>query len=234
MKSKFLIPFIALFAVLFLLGTTYSAWAFTNESSMQQIVDVEVPAWGFEATPLTTGTVIEIDEDGNVTINGETAGVTVNSEGDSYSNGDVTIKVEVDEDGNLVLSEFNATSTSLWALLGNTIYLPTSATIDGVTYPITGISQPLDIDVWSWLGTCTVYIPDTYTFICDDAFASLTSRATFEIPASIESIGSEAFMPARNVTQTINYAGTQIEWNAIDKSSNYENGRGSLTINYNS
>lgn len=47
MKSKFLIPFIALFAVLFLLGTTYSAWAFTNEPSMQQIVDVEVPAWGF-------------------------------------------------------------------------------------------------------------------------------------------------------------------------------------------
>ena len=47
MKSKFFIPLIALFATLFLLGTTYSAWAFTNEPSIQQTVDIEIPTWGF-------------------------------------------------------------------------------------------------------------------------------------------------------------------------------------------
>ena len=47
MKNKFFIPLIALFAFLFLLGTTYSAWAFTNEPSIQQIVNIEVPVWGF-------------------------------------------------------------------------------------------------------------------------------------------------------------------------------------------
>ena len=47
MKYKFLVPLIALFAFLFILGTTYSAWVFTSEPSIQQIVDVEVPAWTF-------------------------------------------------------------------------------------------------------------------------------------------------------------------------------------------
>jgi len=136
-----------------------------------------------------------------------------------------------------VLNEFT-TSNQQFALLGSTIYLPTAVEIDGQTYPVTGISQPLNIDVTDPLiGTNfynnNVHVPDGYTYICDGAFASLTQRTTFNLPNSIQSIGSGVFMPANRVTQTINYAGSQSEWNAIDKATNYENGRGNITINYN-
>lgn len=47
MKNKFMISLIAAFAFLFLLGTTYSAWAFTGEKSIQQVANVEVPDWTF-------------------------------------------------------------------------------------------------------------------------------------------------------------------------------------------
>lgn len=78
-----------------------------------------------------------------------------------------------------------------------------------------------------------MHIPEGYTYICDGAFAALTQRTIFEMPSTIISIGSGAFAPARNVTQTVNYAGTEAQWNEISKASDYENGRGTLRINYN-
>ena len=93
--------------------------------------------------------MIEVDEDGNVTVNGEKVDYNINTDNnnDSYNNGDVSIKIEVDEEGNLVLSEFTTSNTSFWAVLGSDIYLPTSVEIDGVTYPIIGVSEPLDISL---------------------------------------------------------------------------------------
>lgn len=134
----------------------------------------------------------------------------------------------------MVLTEFTTTTNSLWALFGNTIYLPTSVLIAETAYPVTGVAQPLDISFLSWLGTTTIYVPEGYTYLCDGAFENVTSTVTFNLPSSLSSIGSGAFMPARNVTQIINYAGTQSDWNNINKANNYENGRGSVSINYNS
>ncbi len=239
MKNKFLIAILSLFAaVAGVFSVGQASWAYTaNQANDNYSITAKVPEWQFhDPLPIEPGQTIEIDDNGNVTINGETVEAEIDTDGqDTYDNGDVSIKVGVDEDGNLVLTEFTTSNSSFWAVFGSDIYLPTAITIDGASYPITGISEALDIELTSaWIGTNTIHIPEGYTYICDGAFASITAKATFELPSTLVSIGSGAFMPARNVTQTINYAGTQAEWNAIDKASNYENGRGSLTINYNS
>ena len=240
MKDKtFILCVIALFLILFLIvGSTYSAWTCTQSMSLDNLISVVVLSWVFNTTPFNEETIIEIDEDGNITIDGELveAEYTTTGNNDTYSNGDVTITIGTNDEGELVLTEFKTSNTNaIFAIFGSSVYLPTSVIIDDVEYPITGIEEPLNINLNSaWLGTNTIYIPDTYTYICDNAFASITSKATFVIPTSITRIGSGAFMPARNTTQTINYAGTQSQWNAINKSSTYENGQGSITINYNS
>ena len=216
----------------------YSSWIFTDSQVGERNVEAFVPDWSFDGGgDLEPGTIIEVDEDGNVYINGEKIDdAQVSTEGgvDTFTAGDVTIKFEVDEDGNVVLSEFT-TSPNIWgALVGNDFYLPKGILIDGVEHPVTGVSEPLQLNTsYAFFGGKSVHVPDTYTYLCDGAFASLTDTATFYIPASIQHIGSGAFAPRNNVTQTINYAGSQAQWNAIDKATNYENGRGSVTINYN-
>lgn len=230
MRNKLLIPLVSLFFSATLLGSGYS-WVISENLPENNVAQVEVLDWTF--SPLSTGTIITVDENGKVYIDGEEAQAEVNADGDTYNNGDVEIKIEVDENGNLVLTEFTTTTTSLWALIGNNVYLPNSVEIDGETYPVTGIAQPLDIQFWSWIGTTTINVPDGYTYICDSAFASITKAVTYNLPSTLESIGSSAFMPARNTTQTINYAGTRQEWDAIDKANDYENGQGNVTINYN-
>ena len=237
MKPRFLIPFILFLATSIIFGATYSAWAFTEANSISQAVEKVVTAWEFETDPLSPGAVIIVDEDGNVTIDGEPADVIVDSDGESYNYGDVEIKIEADENGKLVLTEFTTTNTS-FALLGSTIYLPTSVKINGETYPVTGIAEPLDINVsdpliGSFLYNNNVYIPEGYTYICDGAFATMTKKTAFHIPSTMESIGHGVFMPDRNVTQTIDYAGTSAQWGNINKPSDYENGQGSILINYN-
>lgn len=47
MKSKLLIPIIALFVGALLFGTTYSAWIFNNSTGANNIVQVNVPTWTF-------------------------------------------------------------------------------------------------------------------------------------------------------------------------------------------
>ena len=47
MKNKLLIPLITLFTAAFLLGTTYSAWAFDNSAIINNNVEVQVPSWTF-------------------------------------------------------------------------------------------------------------------------------------------------------------------------------------------
>ena len=238
MRNKLLIPFLTIFTGALLIGTSYSAWVSTETEIISNVVQAEVTTWEFDGGPLPSGAIIEVDEDGNVMINGEPADVIVDSQGhDTYNYGDVTIKIEQDENGNLVLTEFT-TSNESFALLGSTIYLPTAIEIDGQTYPVTGIAEPLDIHVSNPLiGTAlynnNVYIPEGYTYICDGAFASMTKKTTFHIPSTLESIGHGAFMPDRNVTQTLEYAGSRAQWNSITKPNDYENGAGNITVNYN-
>lgn len=230
-KFKLLTIIIFLFSGLF--GTAFSSWTYNANTNINNTAQIVILDWDFETPSITPGTIITVDEDGKVYIDGEEAQAEVNADGDTYNNGNVEIKIEVDDEGNFVLTEFTTHTTSLWALIGNNVYLPTSVEIDGETYPITGIAQPLDIEFWSWLGTTTINIPEGYTYICDNAFASVTKAVTFNLPSTLENIGSSAFMPARNITQTINYAGSRQEWNAIEKANDYENGQGNININYN-
>lgn len=237
MRQKFFIALLTLFAVTLFIATGWAAWSFNNAEATATAVTNTVLEWQFITGP-TTGTVIEVAPDGTVTIDGQTAEVVVNSEGESYNYGDVTIKIEADENGNFVLTEFT-TSNESFALFGSTIYLPTSVEIDGEVYPVTGISEPLDIDLsdpligTSWYAN-HIHIPDGYTYICDSAFAAVTKRTTFHIPTTVTSIGANAFKPDNRVTQTIAYSGTQAQWNSISKAANWENGAGSITVSYNS
>ena len=48
MKNKFLLPFIALFAAATIFGTTYSAWSFTEQASVSEVAQIEVPNWQFD------------------------------------------------------------------------------------------------------------------------------------------------------------------------------------------
>ena len=47
MKNKLLIPLIALFVGLFCFGTTYGAWTIDNSVNVDNVAQVEVPAWNF-------------------------------------------------------------------------------------------------------------------------------------------------------------------------------------------
>jgi len=197
---------------------------------------VEVTEWEFEHTPLSPGAVILVDKDGNVTVDDEPSDIVVDSDGESYNYGDVEIKIEQDEEGNLILTEFTTTNTS-FAILGSIIYLPTSVNIDGEIYPVTGVAAPLDINIsdpliGSFLYNNNVYIPEGYTYLCDDAFATLHKKTIFHIPSTMQSIGHGVFMPDRNVTQTIEFNGNQTAWNSISKTLGWENGQGNISINY--
>ena len=235
-RNWFIISSILIFIILFFINIGNASWILLNSVNSINNISAYIPEWVFNNSGIDPGTVIEVDEDGNVTVNGEKVDYNINTDNnnDSYNNGDVSIKIEVDEEGNLVLSEFTTSNTSFWAILGSDIYLPTSIEIDGATYPITGVSEPLDISLTnSWVGNNIIHVPEGYTYLCDGAFASITNKATFNLPSTLNSIGSGVLMPARNVTQTINYASSQANWNSITKASDYENGRGSITINYN-
>ena len=247
-KYKILISILCLFIVALCCGTTYSTWAFINVANNDNIITFHVPDWHFSESVISEGQVIVVDDDGVMTIDGEVVeSGELENPGDnkSFDNGTVNISVELNDDGELVLTEFTTTPTSTISALfyGSVIYLPSGVSVDGTTYPITGIDQPLNISVSSILGyntSVTVNIPDSYTYICGEAFASITGTATFNMPKSIISIGSGAFNPTGNrTTQTINYTGTQAEWNSIQKASDWHTGRGKIkvvcsdgTINY--
>lgn len=239
MKTKLLLAFIFILIISITIIPAYALWTYNVSTAIDKEASICFINWTFNTDPITTeGTVIVISSDGTVLVNDEVAEATVvNYEShDSYSRGEVSITVETNADGELVLTEFTTTNASWTAFFGSEVYLPTALQIGDEIYPIIGIDQPLQIDLgssWFGIGSNTVHIPDSYTYICDGAFASVTTKTTFDMPASIVSIGHSAFMPARNTTQTIAYKGTQTQWKAISKPSDYENGAGSISISYN-
>ena len=96
---------------------------------------------------------------------------------------------------------------------------------DGVTYM--GVSAFEDCT-----SLTSVTIPDSVTSIRNSAFYGCSSLASVTIPDSVTYIDNAAFSDCSNLT-TINYCGTEAQWNAIDKGYNWDSGTGNYTIVFN-
>ena len=66
-----------------------------------------------------------------------------------------------------------------------------------------------------------VTIPDSVTDILDEAFYECEALKEVSIPSSVTYMGSSAFGMCNNLV-TVNYDGTQEQWNAITRSRNFE------------
>ena len=78
----------------------------------------------------------------------------------------------------------------------------------------------------------SVVIGNSVTSIGSSAFSRCDSLTSIVIPNSVTSIGSYAFSSCSSLT-SIKYRGTQSQWNAISKGSNWNYNTGSYTITYN-
>ena len=84
----------------------------------------------------------------------------------------------------------------------------------------------------------SVNIPDGITGIGDDAFRKYAALTSITIPPSVTSIGGFAFYLCNNLAN-IYYKGTEEQWNAITKGTNWNSSMGSnveggtvITYNY--
>ena len=75
-------------------------------------------------------------------------------------------------------------------------------------------------------------IPDGVTSIGDAAFLDCSSLTSVVIPDSVTSIGGSAFANCSSLT-TINYRGTEAQWNEITKYSYWNHNTGNYTVVYN-
>ena len=67
----------------------------------------------------------------------------------------------------------------------------------------------------------SITIPSSVTSIGNWAFSGCTSLESITIPNGVTSIGDSAFWGCSNLT-TINYTGTEANWNAISKGTNWD------------
>ena len=81
-------------------------------------------------------------------------------------------------------------------------------------------------------GLASITIPAGVESIGEYAFGFCKSLASVTIPASVTSIGKDAFCRCTGLT-TINYTGTEEQWNAITKGEEWDSNTGSYTITYN-
>lgn len=77
-----------------------------------------------------------------------------------------------------------------------------------------------------------VKIPEGFTSIGNYAFCVCSSLTSIDLPEGLTSIGSHAFEDCKSL-KTINFKGTEDQWNAITKFSNWgKNCPSDMVINY--
>ena len=76
---------------------------------------------------------------------------------------------------------------------------------------------------WSCSSLTSITIPESVTSIGNYAFRGCSSLTSIIIPESVTSIGNEAFRYCSGL-KTINYTGTEEQWNAISKGTNWNHG----------
>ena len=72
-------------------------------------------------------------------------------------------------------------------------------------------------------GLTSVTISDGVTTIGNSAFYKCTGLKSIIIPESVTFIGQDAFYNCISL-KTINYTGTQVQWNAISKGTSWKSG----------
>ena len=70
-------------------------------------------------------------------------------------------------------------------------------------------------------GLTSITIPEGVTSIGESAFSSCSGLTSITIPESVTSIGNSAFSYCSSL-KTINYTGTEEQWNAINKGNNWK------------
>lgn len=75
----------------------------------------------------------------------------------------------------------------------------------------------------------SITIPDSVLDLSIGVFRDCTSLKNITIPNSVERISNSAFYNCSNL-KSITFQGTVDEWNAINKSSNWDGATGSYTI----
>lgn len=229
-KIKY-ITLASLFAISLSIGIGYASWQFNDSQSSSLNNNVGINSWRFnDGLPIEPGQTIDIASDGTVSIDGEViedadvdySGGTIDTKG-----GTVTMKIGVDDDGNLVISEYSAQNIGS-ALFGTNpvLIFPSAVEIDGVSYPIQGLSEPVTIEADSILANRTIQlkVPDGYKYLCNNAFQDVSggsgffssSKISFELPSSLEYLGNNAFKygSAPSIS-SITYAGTKAQWREL-------------------
>ena len=94
-----------------------------------------------------------------------------------------------------------------------------------------GVTSIGEVAFYNCLKLTSINIPESVTSIGESAFNNCTSLTSITIPESVTSIGDEAFKYCSGL-KTINYTGTEEQWNAISKGPNW-NYETSLNVIYN-
>ena len=237
-KIKY-ITLASLFAISLSIGIGYASWQFNDSQSSSLNNNVGINSWRFsQALPIEPGQTIDIASDGTVTIDGEVIedadieypGGTPNTNG-----GTVNMKIGVDDDGNLVVTEYSAEkigSDHTWYGGSNsTVTLPASIDINGVTYSILGLSEPISLDSSApglfGATTITFNVPNGYEYLCDNAFQDISGSSgllssaniSFSIPSTLTYLGNSAFNYDSGSTglsiSSVTYAGTRAQWREL-------------------
>ena len=214
----------------------FASWQFNAADTSNDNTSAIITEWEFApAPPIEPGQTITIDDDGNVSIDGEPRSdieITYpDGQTPSTGGGSITYNIGV-VDGELVVTDYTATDLASSFFSTNAVAtLPASITIDGQEYAIMGLSQPISLEIQRILlgGSVTINVPEGYRYVCDNAFQGLSSNrgstATINLPSSLEYLGNACFkMNITNVTMEIHYAGTKAQFNALVEASKAEYG----------
>ena len=104
------------------------------------------------------------------------------------------------------------------------------SSLTSITIP-DGVTSIWPVAFYYCSSLTSITIPDSVTSIGNHAFYNCSSLTSITIPNSVTSIGEYAFYNCSSLSD-IYYRGTESQWNAISKSSNWSNGIENLTIHY--
>ena len=91
-------------------------------------------------------------------------------------------------------------------------------------YYVTGIIIPKGTTLFSYFPNHRIIIiPESVTSISEGAFKRCTNLTSITIPESVTSINGWAFDGCSKL-KTINYTGTEEQWNAISKGTSWKSG----------